>query len=260
MNDDKTDPKGQSDKTTDPSKSQDGKSTDTGDKKIIPEKLEGKTVEQIAQMYSELEKVYGKHSEEVKQYRDQIIQWESLGRIIQSNPALYQAISDEIKKVSGTSQSDKTDGDKTVKPKTRDDTRLALENTLVSSFEGKYGIDKLDGEKKKQLHLKIGRELADMLDPGGNKTYGQILDEISLEKLPSYLEKAYKLVTVGDEEEKERVNAFLQSQRGGEGAIGSISSSGGKSESIVLTPAQREVARKMGISEKDYLENYKAIQ
>ena len=53
---------------------------------------------------------------------------------------------------------------------------------------------------------------------------------------------------------------FLAARQNAEATFGSIPSSGGKSGQIELTPKQRETARKMGISEADYIKEVIAIQ
>lgn len=249
-----TDPQGQSTTTTDPSESKDGEST-TETK--IPEKLQGKTVEDIARMYTELEKTYGKHSQEVNTYRKKVEEWETLGRVIKGNPELEKQLVAEIEKISGKStETTSTNGEK---PRV-DDTRKAVESTIISTFEKNYGIDRLPGERKTELFSKIADELGDMLDPGGNKNMRQILNEISLEKLPKYLEKAYKLATMDDVAEQGRVKGLAEARMNSEAAFGSIPSSGGNSNKIELTPKQQEVARRMGISEEKYIANLRAIQ
>src|SRR3990172_3648297 len=47
------------------------------------------------------------------------------------------------------------------------------------------------GAQKREMHVKIGNALADLADPGGRMTYADIVNTISLQKLPRYLENAY---------------------------------------------------------------------
>lgn len=217
----------------------------------IPEKFTGKTIEDVAKAYLELEKKYGAHSQEVKQVRDQLAEWEVLGKVIQGNPTLYKAVEDEIGKISGKN---------TAGEQTKDDTRLAVENNIIGSFESRYGIDKLDTEKRKELHVKIGAELGDMFDPRRTKSYAQVLDEIPLDMLPNYLEKAYRLATMNDQEEKARAEGYLQARQNSQAALGSIPSSGANSETKQLTPQQREAARRMKISEADYIKQLEELE
>ena len=247
--------KGESSVTTAPSKPVDGK-TDSQDTSV-PDKFKGKTVEDIAHMYGELEKVYGKHSDEVHEYREKIKQWEALGNVIKGNPEILKAVESEIEKISGKKLENK---DENKNKPVRDDTRIAVENGIINNFERQYGIDRLEQGKRAEIHKRIGQELGDMLDPTGKRTTADILENVSLEKLPRYLEKAYKLATLDDEKEKARSQAFLQANQNRDAIIGSMPSSGGSSEGGSLTPEQRKVAQKMHITEEKYLANLKAIE
>lgn len=224
------------------------------EKSTLPDKFKGKSIEEIAQSYTELEKKLGegaKTVEEKRKLESEVEQWRQLGGFIQRNPALYKALEEEIK--SGEQQSQEN------KETKRDDTRIALEQRIIGDFEKKYAIDSLSDESRSDLHKRIATELAEMLDPGGNKNYQQIVEELPLNKLDTYLNKAYKLATVDDTAERARLQGLLEARQNREATFGSFPASSSNSE-IQLTPEQRETARRMKISEKDYAENLKAIE
>ena len=99
----------------------------------------------------------------------------------------------------------------------------------------------------------------EMLDPGGTKNYNQIISEISLEKLPKFLDKAYNLSTMDEKVKKIAETARAEAQIGSTGQMSSIPSSGGTAESVILTPTDRENAKKMGVSDEKWLERKKQI-
>lgn len=235
---------------TPPSKPQDGQGEKPKEEHVetIPEKFKGKSAEEIAKAYVDLEKKLGEHSDKVKRVGDleeEIKQWHALGDVIQSDPELQAALK---KKATG--------GDKAPAP--RDDTRKALETQIISSFEAKYGLSSLAEDKRKGLYTKIGSEIREMFDPSGTMSSAEIIDKLPLDRLNLYLEKAYKLATSDDREEQLRSEGYLKAKQNNEATLGSMPSSTVQSD-IELTPEQRETARKMGISEKDYKEQVKKI-
>lgn len=258
-----SDPKGQQDPQDNPqnppSNAGDGQGNTADD---LPEKFKGKTAAEIAKAYTELEGKFGENSKEVGEAREHLQQWESLGKVIRSNPELQKQIEKEISRLAGGGDDDpKPNNDDPNKngQASQDDTRVAVENEIIGRFEGKYGIDSLPAEKRKELNTKIGLELSDMLDPSGKKTYREILDSISLERLPKYLDKAYRLATIGDEAETARVNALLENRRNIEASFSSMPATGG-GNSETLSEAERAAAKKLGISEEDYLREKKKLE
>lgn len=211
----------------------------------LPRRFEGKTAEEVAQQYIELHKTYGKQGEELGELRKNQEKWEALGRIIQSNPALYNQIKGEIQKISGQAE---PNGE----AKPRDDIRIATENSLINNFESKYGLDTIESDKRKQLYSKIGDELRDIVDPTGQMAYEEAVSQIPLDRLPKYLEKAYRLATQDDRDEQSRSEGYLKARQNNQATIGSISSSGVSSARIELTPEQKITAKKMRLSEDDY--------
>ena len=216
----------------------------------IPERFKGKTAEEIAKSYTELEKIHGKHTDEVKKTRDELAQWEALGKVIAGNPELEKQVQEEIDRISGKKSQDKKEEPKNTVP---DEYRRATESQIVNQFEKEIGLNKLEGDKKKEIYQRIGSELDFMAGPGGMKS-------IPLDRLPAYLDRAYKLATVNDREERSRLEAYAKARENMEASFGSIPSSGVNSETVTLTSDQQKAARKMGISEDNYKKQIKEIE
>lgn len=245
--------------TTPPSQSQDGQRNDNTETKIqgdLPERFKGKSASEIAQSYVELEKKLGDQSQEVGDMRKEIEGWKALGRVLEENPTLSDLVEKEIDRIAGKK------GDSTSKsdqPPKADDVRLATENVIITKFEERFAIDRVDPEKKQKLHQAIGNELAEMVDPGGKMTVKQVMDSIPLDRLDRYLEKAYKLATINDREEQARIAGIVEARNNSEASFGSIPSSGVRSQQVKLTPEEQKVARRMGISEEDYIKEKLAL-
>lgn len=142
------------------------------------------------------------------------------------------------------------------------DTRTALINQASSTFEEKHGISKLSEDEQKQMRGKVGAMLKEMVDPRGNKSMAQVFEDISLTKLPWYLDRAYDLVTK-DEQLKHAMeagkNSVLDEYDEARGTMGNIPGTSVPIEQMTLSPAQKKVAAKQGISEADYLSQLKKI-
>lgn len=256
-----TDPQGQSEQHTDPS-GQGGQSSKTDpnssrDIDNLPDKFRGKTATDIATAYLELEKTLGKHTSEVNEVRGKLEQWEKLGQVLEADPELYKQVESRIDRLSGK-KTDTTVNDQVSEDVK--DTRLATENQIINGFEQKYNIHQLVPEKRQALQVKIGQELAEMLDPGGKKTVKQVIDSIPLAKLPNYLEKAYKLATVDDRDEQVRSRAVIEARQNIEASFGSMPSGTLRSDNKQLSEEEKKVARKMGISEEKYLKQKQVLE
>lgn len=256
------DPKGQSPNDPDPS-GQDGKSTKTEaqnpkpeDIDNLPEKFKGKTATDIAKSYLELEKQYGEQSKSVSEARDIKGKLEKLDRILEDNPELLKQFEAAITKYSGKNPSLTEDE----KDSGQEDVREEREDSIIREFQKEYGISTLSKEKKEALNEKIANELADMLDPGGKKPVKDVLNSIPLRRLRSYLEKAYRLATIGDREEQARFQGHLEARQNREASFSSFPSSSLTQKTGQLTEDEKKVAKGMGISDEDYLKQKQAIQ
>lgn len=222
----------------------------------LPEKFKGKSAKDIANSYLELEKHTGKTSQEVKEARENLAQWEALGKVIQSNPALEKLITEEIEKIGGK----KTEGDDSHQTDSNQDVRIATTDSIFKEFEREHGIDRLNGDSQTALQNKIGKELAEILDPTGSKPLNQLLSEVPLNRLGGHLRKAYKLATVDDEKERARLQGLLQAKQNRDAEFGSIpSSSGSPVNQAQLSAEELKVATRLNISPEKYLENKKKI-
>lgn len=235
------------------------------EKKDIPEKLQGKSAEEVAQMYVNLEKKMGEHSSSVEEAKKLK---EDMGLVLQAiyaDPELKTGVEKQLRKVMGLEQPSKDEGEDTKKTQdkeektTQDDTRRAMEKYIIRDFEDKKGLNHLNQEERQTLYKRIGNELVDMVDPGGNKNYGEILDSISLEKLPAMLDKAYQLANQDGEIEKATKKAAAEARESQAGQIGSLPSSGTSTDAIRLTPSEKEAAKKLGVSEDKFLQRKKEI-
>lgn len=221
----------------------------------LPEKFRGKSAKEIATSYLELEKHTGKTSQEVKEARENLAQWETLGKVIQGNPALEKLIAEEIEKIGGK----RSDGNDSPKD-TNQDVRIATTDSIFKEFEREHGIDRLPGESQNVLQGKIGKELAEILDPTGSKDLKQLLGEVPLNRLGGFLKKAYKLATADDDKERARVQGLMQARQNREAEFGSIPfSSGSSANQSQLTEDELKVSKKLGISPEKYLKQKQAM-
>jgi hypothetical protein len=230
----------------------------------VPEKFKGKSPQEIAKMYVELEGKIGDQSKEIGEAREYQRKMDAVLQAIWSDPNLYNQVDLQIKKISGVDVPDtkppevpkapeKPDEKKDQVPQPDLDTRKAMESQIINDFFRRYGIDQMEPEKRRESQVKIGTALAEMLDPGGKKSYQQIMTEVSLQKLPRFLENAY-IIANKDSLTTQAVG------KADEGAIGSIPSSGsGVAETLTLSPEEREIAKKQGITEEKYLTRKKEI-
>ena len=139
------------------------------------------------------------------------------------------------------------------------DTKNWAVSQIVNGFYKNHEVDKLSPEQKQELDQRVGVKLKEMFDPNNNKTISQIMEDVPLEKLPQYLEDAYTLAFKNETVEAAKEQGKREASYEGLGVIGGLPSTTGSSEEITLTPAQKETARKMGVSEDIYLKNAKEI-
>jgi len=222
-------------------------------------KFVGKGTEELVKMYSELEKKLGEQSSEVSESRKFREQMDVVLQAIWADKNIYDNIDKKICEMRGVpSETPKELSTQQPVSSVDLDTRRAMENQIISDFERKYGMDQLQPDKKREMNVKIGNALARLADPGGKKTYAEILESISLQNLPSFLGDSYLIANKDDLVEKAKLEALTQRRETEGAAIGSIPSSSGTS-STELTPAEREAAEKLKIAPDKYLERKKQI-
>lgn len=218
----------------------------------LPEKFKGKSAEDIAKSYLELEKKLGENASEIQKSKSELEEHRQLVGFIRNRPALAAAVKAEVER-----EIAQENGQRPQAP-VRDDSRRFQEQQALSQFETRYGIDRLPSEKRKEILGQVGSEIVDMITIDGQpvKSAEEALMRIPLDRIPRVLEKAYSLVATRDREEKARSDAFVQARMNAEASWGTIPSSGSKAGDSKVTQAQQEAARRMGISDLSALDKY----
>lgn len=242
--------------TPDPSSSSDGKSDDTNKgteaPSQLPQHLQGKGIEDVVKMYGELERKFGEQSGEVGKLRKVAEQFEFINKVVTQDPELLKRMDEAIGKVTGkTTTPAKVDDKKPGSGEGDSSSRKYLENKIVDEFASNFGLSNLKPEEKQAELTKVGQALVSMLDPTGQRDVTQVLQSIPLEKLPEFLENAYWVANKAKIAQGGTQQNFA--------SIGRMSTSSSKSGSdISLTDSERNIAKKLGVSEEDYLKNKKA--
>ena len=251
-------PKGQTEETKTVPPTPEGGQTKEGQEKAlsqsVPDNLKGKTSDDLIKMYGELEHKLGAQGTELGQARKFQEEMAVVLKAIYADDRTKQDVERNMRKVMGISE-DSSNKNGETKNTQSDETRKAVEGQIIQDFEGKHGLDTLDPEKKQEVFKKIGDELAEMLDPGGNKTYAQLLDSINLTKLGNMLDKAYFLADRDGIVKKAAESGRMKAIQDRGGIIGNISSSGRSEGKNTLDAEEKLVAGRLGISEEDYLKS-----
>ena len=244
----------------------------------VPDKLKGKTAEELAKSYVELEKKLGEQSSEVAEARKKVDEALELQKdaakarqTLQEFTELIYADPERVKTFEGwyankgkpanqqtTSQTPSSDGSA---PSTQtspqvEDTRHALQDQIFDEFYSKYGISKLPAKEKQEALQKISSEYADMFDPSGRKTVSQIVSERPLASLRRDLEKAHRLSDLG---QVENTQSALAQEQNNQAAIGGLSGQTIREDQVKLTLAEEKMADNLGISHEKYLDRKKEI-
>lgn len=244
-----------------PGQSQQKPSTEAPSQTNIPENLRGKTPEQLAEMYTNLEKKIGEQSSEVSTVRKMKQDMDIVLQAIWSDPETYRKVERKVAELQGgalpetRTPSGEGDGEAGKAPKKENsDVRIAEQNRAISEFETKFKLTELPTDKRSDLNKKIANELVELVDPGGKKSVSQVIAETPVHLLPKFLEKAYWLA---------QKDALLS---GGTSlqdfaSIGGIPSSSGKSESEdALTEHELKVAQSLRVDPKKYAQSKKNIR
>lgn len=233
-------------------------------------RLRFKSQQEAEKSYQELERKFGEHSKEVEEARKLRDQTDTLLRAIWADPDLYrqveqgiqkyakgEVIPDERKPVPQKEQpKDAIQTDPAIS-----DMKKSQENKILDDFFTRYGYKELGEQEKKDAYAKLSLSLAEIVDPAGNRPIKEVLESIPLSKLPRFLENAHRIANY-DMAINQAKQSALGSRENDEAVIGSFSSSASKSRAnqVTLTNRERETARKMGISEDDYLKQKAEIQ
>jgi hypothetical protein len=233
----------------------------------FPDKLKGKSPEEIVKIYGELEKKLGEQSSEVKQARDTQEKMNLVLQAIWRNPDLYRGVEREIQSLASgdavltdrkpsefsAGEEGKEEAGKPKEASKGNDERRYLENQIISEFQRKFGLERLPAQERQELMQKVSTTWANMLDPKGRKTKQELLSSVELDTLPTQLENAYWL------SHKESL------ARGGQpyqdvASVGSMPTGSGKSEEgEALTPKEKETADKLGVSPDRYIKRKQQI-
>lgn len=221
-------------------------------------KLEGKSTSELAQMYGEAQKKLGEMSGEVERSRKDIQDMNVILAAISDDPEREKQVRDWL-----ITYMDKTNGPKKTTPEKKEesqvdfqvqDVRKTQESTILGQFESKYGIDKLEKDKKDEFKGKLYQAIWKIADPFGKfQKWEEVSAAIPVSKLSDVLERAYRDVKWPEIEER-------LTTAGGDIAMGPISSAGLPSEETVkLTVEEENTAKKLGIAPEKYLERKKEL-
>lgn len=249
-------PAGQTDtKPNDPSPSDEGKSSENNAEahSKIPENLQNKSVEDVVKMYGELERKLGEQSTSVAEAKKIKENQQILARAVQdlseSDPDTIKKLESAIAKVTGSAPTEtkkqETDGEPKADPQVSE-LRQVTVNKSFDEFASRHGISKMGDDEKKKVMEKVGQELMDLYDPGGNKQWQQVLSEIPLAQLPTLLDKAYYLSAMGTAQNRSQTDFA---------SVGSMPSSNQESNvsDVSLTPDEKKLAQMLGVSEEKWL-------
>lgn len=223
------------------------------DQSVTPESLKGKSADELVGMYAEAQRKIGEQGNELGNLRQFQRDAAVVLQAINQNPDIREKVETELLKIQGINPDEVKKEEPTAKVDAATvDTRKAVEGQIMKDFEQDYGLTNLDSEKRSQIYMAVGRELHDMLNPGGDKTIPQILDSIELTKLRGMLDKAYYLATRDQVVADAAKEGELRAKQNLSAAIGGISSSSEISKEAELNSEERDVARRLGMSEEDY--------
>lgn len=225
----------------------------------LPEKFKGKTAEEIANSYLELEKKHTQTAQEYGLTKKQLADLKALEQFIDNDPESLAFLKQRIQGRKQVPNQQTTQID-TKYDQLNDmvaDTRLATQAQIFEKFEGKYGLNE-ENDSVKELKHKIGETIKQMVAPKSNKTPTELMAGLPLDTLPMYLENAYKLVNADDDKERTRRKALAQARQNMDGTFSSTPSSLIRQNSQTLTAEEKKVAKGLGISEEKYLKQKQA--
>lgn len=221
----------------------------------LPDKYQGKTTKELADMLLNAEKQIDKQGTEVGQLRKAQEDINLILEAAEADPKLYGQLMQQTKAYyenkGGKKQDVKTQG----QDSGNDDVRNAEVNRAIDEFRGRFKLNQLSNDKKAEVEKKIATELAEILDPGGTKSLPQILKEVRVDQLPKMLDKAYWLahasaLQAGD---KTLYQDFA--------SIGGMNYSSGSSTELddELSAEEKKTAQNLGISPEKYAARKKKL-
>lgn len=245
----------------------------------VPDKLKGKSSEELAKSYLELEKKLGEQSKEVGDARKKVDDaltlqkaanddrklLSELTELIYSDPERVKTLESWYASKSGQSDNQQSNGQQSKpgnsQPSSQPsqevlDTRRAMQDQIFDDFYAKHGIDKLPSKEKQEALQRVSSEFADLFDSTGKKTVSQIVNERSLSSLRRDLDKAYKLSGLSEDENMQGALAQVQNDQA---AIGGLQGHAVREDQIKLNAAEEDMAKKLGITPEKYLQRKKEI-
>lgn len=247
----------------DAKKVDDTKVDDTGKAAVTPDDAAaGKrdvSSEDVRKMAEELGGIR-KENESLKDYQERV---NPIIETIWSDHELLKQVEDRHKK--RLSPGDKKPADEDAPDKKTQlpadtDTRNAVIRNIVDTFSEKYGITKLDVKEKGEMNTKIGTMLKDLLDPKGNKRdLTAVMEDVSLTKLPFYLEQSYYLANKESLLASAKEQGRKEVQDAGLGVVGSFSATSIEPDTVTLSAKEKQIADNMGVSHEKYLDRKKEI-
>lgn len=196
-----------------------------------------------------------KENEVLAKYREQV---DPLIQTITSDEELLKKVTEAHKKRLNSTETKETL--KESNGEARDpEARNAIIKQTVDQFSRDKGIDKLEPEARKDMNVRISNMLLEMLDNTGTRSLQQVMESVSLTRLPDFLEKAYTLANKDSIVSKAKEEGKTEALNGQRGIVGSFSSSSIEPDNMSLTPKEKEIARKMGIAEDKFLARKKEI-
>lgn len=224
---------------------------------ISTKDIEGKTPDEIVKIVAEKSEALGATKKQLEDTQNWIKSTKPYMDAIVADPELTKQVEEAYKK--SVAPPETTTPAPTEETARINDTRRALVNDYTKSFEQDHGLDKLTGDDKKNMNVRVGQELMELLDPTGTKNYNDIMDNIPLDKVKPYLEKAYRLATMDEQINKAKETGQVEAQSGANGIMSSIPSSSPSDDDVSITPFERQAAAKMGVTPEKWLERKKQI-
>lgn len=139
------------------------------------------------------------------------------------------------------------------------DNRNFAVSQVVKDFNGTHGFEKLTPDQQKDFNNRVGTALQEILDPMGNKTLSQIMQDVSVTKLPKFLDSAYEHAFREEIKAQAKAEGKREAEQESLGMIGSMPSTSPDTTQITLSLKEKETCKKAGWDEVKYLENKKAI-
>jgi len=206
--------------------------------------------EELAKGYKELEKKFGKQSEEVRQAQEFATIVQPLLDEIRTDPELFKMLDERLRKRSEPTEPSEAKAKGEEKATAQDEMRSVASDLILARFEERSGIEKLPPDERRAIRQSIGDIVY--------KLTGQSFANVDLRRLPEVLENAFVLVKEKGLIDKSKLEALISAKGVEEAGIPSVPSSPGKAETA-LTSEEAEIAEKLGLAREQYLEGKKRL-